>query len=221
MYARETSREMRIGVLIRAMRDIKLCAMVSSSGDGLQASHLPVVVEHRLDDTVIINGHVARNNPHWQAINGPSETIALFQGPHGYISPSWYQAKSETGKVVPTWGYIAVHAHGRLEVIKDIDWLRSHVGALTDLHECGRPDPWAVSDAPEDYIGVMLRGIIGLRLTVERLEGSWKINQHRSASDQRGVIAGLLSEPAAASRHFAATMETALTGTKPHESSQT
>ncbi|MGI9462743.1 MAG: FMN-binding negative transcriptional regulator [Aestuariivirgaceae bacterium] len=215
MYARETSRETRTDVLIAAMREIKLCAMVSTTRDGLHATHLPFIIEQAPDSTVIINGHMSRNNPHWRAVAEPAETVALFQGPHSYISPGWYQTKAENGKVVPTWGYIAVHAHGRLEIIRDTEWLHAHVNALTDLHEAGRVEPWAVSDAPDDYIEVMLRGIIGVRLTVERLEGSWKLNQHRSQSDQRGAIAGLTGEPADASQQLGAAMAATLMDEEP------
>ena len=133
MYARETSREDREDVLIAAIREIKLAAMVSSAGDDLHASHLPVIVDEAGDGSIVLNGHLSRNNPHWRALSGPARTIAVFQGPHSYISPSFYATKAETGKVVPTWGYVAVHAHGRLEVIDNADWLRRHVGALTDL----------------------------------------------------------------------------------------
>lgn len=191
MYARDTSRESRTDVLIAAMRDIKLCAMVSTTPDGLHATHLPVLVEQTADDRIVLNGHVARNNPHWRAVAQGAASIAVFQGPHSYITPSWYETKQETGKVVPTWGYIAVHAHGRLDIIEDMDWLRGHVGALTQFHESTQAEPWAVSDAPDDYIAVMLRGIVGVRLTVERIEGSWKLNQHRSAADQSSTVAGL------------------------------
>jgi len=194
MYTRDTSRESRPGILMAAMRQIKFSAMVSTTGDGLHASHLPVIVEETNDGSVVLNEHLSRSNPHWRAITEPAETVAIFQGPHSYISPSWYETKAETGKVVPTWGYIAVHAHGSLEVIDDADWVRGHVNALTNLHEANRPGPWAVSDAPDDYITVMLRGIVGVRLTVERMDGNWKLNQHRSEDDQRRTIAGLYGE---------------------------
>ncbi len=210
MYARETSRETRTDILIAAMHDIKLCAMVSTTADGMHASHLPVIVEQKADGTVVINGHMSRNNPHWQTVKEPMETIAIFQGANGYISPNWYQTKAETGKVVPTWGYIAVHAHGKLQAIDDRDWLHSHVSALTSLHEQNRAEPWAVGDAPDDYINVMLRGIVGVRLTVERIEGNWKLNQHRSAGDQQGATVGLLSESDPQLRRFGAAMRSEL-----------
>jgi len=134
---------------------------------------------------------MARNNGHWRAAGDGAASMAIFQGPHAYISPSWYATKREAGKVVPTWAYIAVHAHGRLELVKDQDWLRAHVSALTDRHEGEHAEPWALSDAPADYVAVMLRGIIGIRLHVERLDGAWKLNQHRSTEDQHSMVAGL------------------------------
>jgi transcriptional regulator len=206
MYARETSQENRTDVLIDAMQQIKLCAMVSMTGAGLQASHVPTVVE-RAGDQIVLNAHLSRNNAQWRAIDGPAESVAIFQGPHAYITPSWYATKQETGKVVPTWGYIAVHAHGTLEIISDMEWLRWHVTALTELHEANRDAPWAASDAPDDYIAVMLRGIIGIRLTVDRLAGSWKLNQHRSQADQQGMSKGLAAEPDAGAQALASAMQ--------------
>lgn len=188
MYARETSIENRPEVLIAAMREIRLCAMASTTAEGLHVTHLPVLVD---DTGIVLTGHVARNNPHWRAVGSGAASVAIFQGPHSYTTPSWYETKRETGKVVPTWSYIAVHAHGRLETIQDQVWLRDHVSALTRFHEATQDQPWAVSDAPDDYVDVMLRGIIGLRLKVDRLVGSWKLNQHRSEADQIGMLDGL------------------------------
>ena len=191
MYAREASRETRSDVLIKAMRDIKLCAMVSTTSNGLNATHLPVLIEETGSGDIILNGHMSRNNDHWRVLTDGAPSIAIFQGPHSYITPSWYETKQLTGKVVPTWAYIAVHAHGKLKAITDQEWLRAHVTALTDTHERSQPQPWAVSDAPDNYITTMLRGIIGVQMHVDRLEGSWKLNQHRSTGDQQGVISAL------------------------------
>ena len=119
--------------------------------------------------------------------------------------------------MVPTWGYIAVHAHGSLEVVDDAGWLRSHVGDLTDLHERTRGAPWAVEDAPDDYIKVMLRGIVGVRMTVERLEGSWKLNQHRIEADQAGAIEGLANDPAPLSSALSEAMRDSLHLQRPVE----
>jgi transcriptional regulator len=115
----------------------------------------------------------------------------VFQGPQAYISPAWYAAKAEHGKVVPTWAYVAVHAHGTLEVVNDAAWLMAHLADVTDMNEAGRPHPWALSDAPPDFIPALARGVVGLRFAVERLEGAWKLNQHRTVADQQTMVAGL------------------------------
>jgi transcriptional regulator len=153
-----------------------------------------------------LQGHVARGNAHGLAAAG-RPSVAVFQGPHAYISPSWYPSKKEHGKVVPTWNYIAVHAHGALEAIDDREWLLQHVAALTDRNESGRETPWSVGDAPEDYIDGMLKGIIGLSLTVSRLEGAWKMQQHRTPADRQGLIDGLAASDDAAARSVASIME--------------
>ena len=123
----------------------------------------------------------------------------MFLGPHAYISPSWYPSKAETGKAVPTCNFITVHARGPIARFDDADWLRRHVGALTRMHEAGtheagRARPWAVEDAPGDYIDGMLRAIVGFELTITRLEGKWKLSQNRSAADIEGVRRGLAQE---------------------------
>ena len=118
----------------------------------------------------------------------------IFQGPEAYVTPSWYPSKAAHGKVVPTWNYAAVHAYGRPAVMDDADWLRRHVSELSAQQEAGSARPWAVTDAPERYIDVMLRGIVGFRFEVARLEGKWKMSQNRPAEDRAGVVAGLTGE---------------------------
>jgi transcriptional regulator len=115
----------------------------------------------------------------------------IFQGPEGYITPNWYPSKADHGKVVPTWNYAVVHAYGRPEVMEDKNWLRRHVTELTAQQETKEAKPWALSDAPESFIEVMLRGIIGFRFTFTRLEGKWKMSQNRQATDRNGVMRGL------------------------------
>ncbi|WP_411890111.1 FMN-binding negative transcriptional regulator [Yoonia sp. SDW83-1] len=191
MYKPAAFAEDRPDVLARAMADIQLAALVTPSADGLVITHVPMVVRH-LADQIVLETHVARANPHWRAEPvGPS--AAIFQGPQSYVSPSWYPSKQEHGKVVPTWAYIAVHAHGTMETCQDDDWLQQHLNALTDANERDRDAPWQVSDAPDRFIGSLSRGIVGLRLVIDRLEGSWKINQHKSDADQIGTEAGLRS----------------------------
>lgn len=188
MYAPAQFREERRDILIAAMRDIQLAAIVSPTAEGMHATHVPVVVRDE-GEKLVLETHVARANEHWRLVGVHS--IAIFQGPQAYIHPGWYESKKEHGRVVPTWTYVTVHAHGPLETFDDQDELIAHVTRLTSQNEASREQPWAVTDAPEKYIAGMTRGIVGLRLTVERLEGSWKLNQHKSEADRAGVIAGL------------------------------
>ncbi len=192
MYVPKQYREDRPEVLARAMRDIQLATLVTPGPDGLQVSHVPVVLKESADDAWTLECHVARPNPHWRLAG--TESVAVFQGPQAYISPSWYATKREHGKVVPTWNYIAVHAHGALEAVEDEAWLRAHLNDLTGRNEAGRDHPWAVSDAPAEFLQGMVRAIVGLRLRVARVEGAWKMIQHRSEGDRLGTIAGLEEE---------------------------
>jgi transcriptional regulator len=177
-------------VLVASIGAIRFAALVAIDNDGLQAAHLPMRARER-SGSLVLEGHVARGNPMWSAVGAGATALAVFQGPQAYVHPGWLVTKRETGRVVPTWNYIAVHAHGRLSSIDDRAWLRGHVDELTSLTEADRPEPWATSDAPDDYIDGLLGGIVGLRLEVERLEGVWKLIQHHPQSNRLGVIAGL------------------------------
>ena len=191
MYAPHQFREERREVLVAAMRDIQLAAVVTPGPDGLLATHVPVVVREQADD-LVLEFHVARQNPHWQLAG--ENSLMIFQGPQAYIHPGWYESKTEHGRVVPTWTYVMVHAHGLLEAMQTEDELLAHLNQLTDQNEARREKPWAVQDAPEKYIHGMTRAIVGLRMTVQKLEGSWKLNQHKNEADRRGVMSGLSAE---------------------------
>jgi transcriptional regulator len=181
MYVPDHFREDRPEVLQDAVRRIGFATLVTQ---GLEANHLPMLLEGG-----ILRGHVARANPVWKA--GAGEALAIFLGPHAYVSPSWYPSKAETGKAVPTWNYLTVHARGTIAWIQDGDWLRAHVTALSITHEAGRAEPWAVSDAPAGYIDALLRAIVGFELTVTHIQGKWKLSQNRDAADRAGVREGL------------------------------
>jgi transcriptional regulator len=147
----------------------------------------------------VLRAHVARGN---ELARLPAEGVrglAIFQGVERYITPSWYETKRETGKVVPTWNYVVVHAHGRLRPIPDQDWLRQQLDDLTEYFEGQRREPWHVSDAPEDFLKAQMKGIIGLELEIDRLEGKWKVSQNRTEADRAGVVAGLREEDGEAS----------------------
>lgn len=167
-------------------------AIVTSSGaQGLQASHLPLLLEPGEGEFGTLYGHFARANPHWRDLAAGAEALVVFSGADAYVHPGWYPAKAEHGKVVPTWNYIAVHAWGQAEVFDEPERLLELVSRLSERHEQGRPQPWAVSDAPRDYIDSMLRAIVGFALPIRRLEGKWKLSQNRSSNDQAGVHTGL------------------------------
>ena len=172
------------------MRARPLAALVSAGASRLYATHLPTVL--KADGPFgAIECHLSRANPHWKDLAEGGEALMIFQGPEAYVTPNWYPSKAEHGKTVPTWNYAAVHAYGRPAVMPDAVWLRRHVGELTDQQERSEAQPWAVSDAPERYVEVMLRGIVGFRFDIARLEGKWKMNQNREARDRAGTAAGL------------------------------
>lgn len=188
MYAPAPFREERLPVLHEFIRDHGFASLITSGPDGIQASHVPLI----LDQSGALWGHLARANPQWRDLTAADEVLAIFQGPQAYISPSWYPAKQEHGRVVPTWDYLAVHAYGRPRVFEDAASLRSLLETLTDQHESKRPEPWKVSDAPAEYIEAAARAIVGFELTVTRIEGVWKMSQNRSRADQAGTVAGLM-----------------------------
>jgi transcriptional regulator len=172
------------------MRQRPFAALVSGGGMGLYATHLPTVLKDE-GSFGLIECHLARANPHWKELAKGEEALMIFQGPEGYITPNWYASKAEHGKVVPTWNYAVVHAYGRPEVVTDKDWLRRHVAELTAQQEAHETRPWALLDAPESYVEGMLRGIVGSRFAVTRLEGKWKMSQNREPKDRDGVVRGL------------------------------
>lgn len=182
-------------------------ALLSSAGEqGLQASHLPLLLEPHEGEFGTLYGHFARANPHWRDLATGTEALVVFSGADGYVHPGWYPAKAEHGKVVPTWNYIAVHVWGQAEVFDDPERLLRLVSRLSERHEQGRARPWAVSDAPRAYIDAMLRAIVGFALPIRRIEGKWKLSQNRSAGDQAGVRAGLAESARASDRELAQQM---------------
>ncbi|HJQ06826.1 MAG TPA: FMN-binding negative transcriptional regulator [Nocardioides sp.] len=191
---------------IRAMVAATAAAWVVTTGpDGVPlATLLPVVWE---GDRVI--AHMAKANDHWRSIADGTPVLVICPGPDAYVSPSWYAAKAEHGRVVPTWNYTAVHLTGTAVVHQDPAWLLSAVTTLTTVHEGGRAEPWAVSDAPEAYLEGQLHGIVGLEITVTGVEGKAKLSQNRSDEDRAGVVAGLRAEGDAGSAAVAEAMDQA------------
>lgn len=169
----------------------RLAQLVTMGENGLQASHLPLLLNPDEGPNGTLYGHLAKANPQWRERQNGGEALVIFAGADAYISPAFYPAKAEHGKVVPTWNYIAVHAYGTPAVFSDAERLLKVVTALTDRHESGRAQPWRVSDAPADYIDGMLKAIVGFALPIERLVGKRKLSQNRSAADMAGVRDGL------------------------------
>jgi transcriptional regulator len=166
-------------------------ALVTASPSGLFATHLPLVLDRQVGPHGTLQGHIARANPHHEVAGDGSEALVLFTGADSYVTPSMYASKARHGKVVPTWNYVAVHAHGTLRFVREPDALRVHLARLTARHETSRRQPWSITDAPADYIEKQLGAIIGVEIEIARLEGKWKMSQNRPAEDVDGVIEGL------------------------------
>ncbi|MFJ3374949.1 FMN-binding negative transcriptional regulator [Pseudomonas sp. NPDC086112] len=173
----------------------RLGVLVTHGVQGLQASHLPLLLNADHGPNGTLYGHLARANPQWRELQNGAEALVIFAGADAYVSPGFYPSKAEHGKVVPTWNYVAVHAYGTGEVFTDTDRLRDLVNALTERHEAGRAQPWKVADAPADYIDGMLKAIVGFALPIQRLEGKRKLSQNRSTADIAGVREGLTASP--------------------------
>lgn len=190
---------------LRAMVDaIRFAVLFTAGASGPMATHLPLI----WDGESTLLGHVARANPHWRDLAEGAPAIAVFQGPQAYVSPALYASKREHGRVVPTWNYVAVHAAGTAFAEDDPAAKHRIVSLLTDTQEAPRETPWAVTDAPQPFVAAQLRGIVGIRITVTTLTGSWKLSANRSDADRAGVIGGL-SDGDAMARQVAALMSRA------------
>jgi len=164
--------------------------LVTPTAAGLIATLLPFIHDPEAGEHGALLGHVARNNPHWRE-PATGESLVIVRGPDAYITPSWYQAKAEHGRVVPTWNYLTAHVHGRLIVHDDTAWVEALVRRLTAKHESRSRSPWSVDDAPERFIAGQLRAIVGVELLITRIEAKAKLSQNRPAADVQGVIDGL------------------------------
>ena len=191
MYVPAHFEETRWEVLSRLIHEHPLAALVTLGPAGLEANHIPLELDPAPAPFGTLRGHVARGNPIWRDFSPHVEALAIFQGPQAYISPAWYPTKQETGKVVPTYNYIVVHAYGPMRIIEDRAWLRGLVERLTNRHEAGRSAPWKVTDAPADFVEQMLGAIVGIEMPLTRLVGKWKVSQNRPAADRDGVVKGL------------------------------
>jgi transcriptional regulator len=192
MYTPPAFRDDDRASILATLRSARIATFVTATTEGPMATPLPLLLDPDEGEHGVLYGHLARANPQWRVPPvGPA--LAIFHGPDAYVTPSWYETKRQTGKVVPTWNYVAVEATGPVEFFDDPDRLLDAVTRLTRLHEAERPAPWAVSDAPEDFVAAQLRGIVGLRMPIVRLEGKRKMSQNRPEADRHGVAEGLAS----------------------------
>jgi len=203
MYNPAVFREENKDAITAMIRSCPLATLVTNSPNGLLASPLPMLFVDDEGEHGVLHGHIAKANPQWKESQPNSEALVIFQGVNAYISPAWYASKTETGRVVPTWDYLAVHAYGPVEFYQDSKRLLEVVTRLTDLHETGRPNRWSVSDAPSDYIEGQLRAIVGVRIPIQRIDAKRKLNQRQSAEDRAGVKAGLAESPLEGDRQIA------------------
>lgn len=190
MYLPSAFREENQDIQHDFIRAHPLGVLMTAGEGGLMANHIPCLLypdgEHG-----VLRLHIARANPQLAALSASQDCMVVFQGEQAYISPSWYATKQETHKVVPTWNFTAVHVWGTPTVMDDAAWLRAQLEALTLSHEHKRAQPWAVGDAPPDFIAAQMRAIIGVEIPISRIEGKWKVSQNRNEADRQGVVAGL------------------------------
>jgi transcriptional regulator len=194
MYEPPLHRQNDLAALHDLIRRRPLGLVVNRGPHGLAANAIPFLLDAAAGPFGRLRAHVARANPLWRELQAEAETLVVFQDVDHYISPSWYATKRETGKVVPTWNYVMVQARGKTQIIDDEAWLRRQIAELTAAHEADRAAPWAVDDAPEDFVAAMARQIVGLEIEIVDLRGKWKASQNRPAADRAGVVAGLTED---------------------------
>lgn len=193
MYQPGAFREERLEILHALIRAHPLGTLITAGSAGLTANLVPFLVADQ-GERGTLRAHIARANDQVEALRAGAETLVVFQGPDAYISPSWYPSKQEHGRVVPTWNYVVVQVRGTPRLIEDPLWIRAQIGALTQSQEGQRARPWSVADAPEDFVEAQIRAIVGVEITILRIEGKWKVSQNRSAADRQGVVEGLQDE---------------------------
>lgn len=188
------------------MQRHRFAAVVANTPTGLVANHVPLVLDATRGEFGTLRGHIARANPMWRETAGGTKVLVIFQGSSHYISPNWYPSKKEDGRVVPTWNYVVAHARGSIEWFKDPAWLRGLLEVTTNLHERSYPNPWRISDAPDDYLERMLGAIVGFEIPIGEIRGKWKLSQNRSAADRVEVASALGGHAEASAQEMAALM---------------
>ena len=199
MYQPPHHREDRLEVQHALIRSHPLGTLVTMTASGLVANALPFILDAEAGPHGTLQAHLSRANTQWRDYDRAIDALVVFQGPERYITPSWYATKRETGKVVPTWNYAVVQASGPMRMIEDRDWLARQIAALTATHEGSREKPWAVTDAPAQFVEAQIKGIVGIEIPIARIEGKWKVSQNRPEADRLGVVEGLRAAGDAAS----------------------
>jgi transcriptional regulator len=194
--------------LFSLMASHPLGAWVCHGRDGLVANHVPFLLDRSRGPLGTLIGHVSRVNPVWHELASPC--VVMFHGPQAYITPGWYAGKAEHGQVVPTWNYVVAHAHGMARAIQDRDGLLDLLNRLTDVHEARQAVPWRVGDAPASFIDRMLRGIVGIEIPIDRLEGKLKASQDEAMPDRLGTVLGLQARPCGEAQAMAALVASAI-----------
>ena len=194
MYEPPLHRQDDLAAQHALIRRHPLGLLVSHGPQGLVANAMPFLIDAGASKFGTLRAHMARANGQWRDLAGAGEALAVFRGPDHYVSPSWYAAKREAGKVVPTWNYVMVQARGAARAIEDEAWLRRQITALTQSQESSRLAPWAVADAPEDFVAAMVKQIVGVEIEIADIRGKWKASQNRSPADRAGVVEGLTAD---------------------------
>ncbi|MGY6587294.1 MAG: FMN-binding negative transcriptional regulator [Wenzhouxiangella sp.] len=204
MYVPSHFKEDDTGKLQQYIRDYGFGLLVVADEGGIEANHVPFHLNSENDGSLgQLQCHLARSNPVWQRLHDSARVLAVFQGPDAYVSPSWYETKAETGRVVPTWNYLAIHAEGTARVIEDSNWLTDHLHRLTDQHESSMRNPWSVDDAPTDYTERLVKAIVGVEIKIEALTGKLKASQNQPEKNRAGVKVGLEAGAGAHNRAMA------------------
>lgn len=199
------AREIRQDILENALADIQFSTLVTLIDSEIEVTHIPFILR-REDSNIFLDGHVSLANPLARISESGVAALTIFQGPHGYVHPGWLETKRKTGKGVPTWNYVVVHARGTLRVINDEKWLVRHLEQLTERNETDRAEPWSLSDAPDGFIDKLMRGIVGLSLTISKLDGIWKMSANQQRSNREGIVAGLEASSSRQTDELAALM---------------
>ena len=215
MYNPPSFAEHDVGVMHDFIDAHPLGALVTSAPTGLFATHLPLVLERGRGTRGTLEGHFARANAHHELVAEGTDALVIFTGVDAHVTPSLYPSKQRHGKVVPTWNYVAVHAHGRIRLVHEPVRLRAHLARLTARHEAPQPRPWSLDDAPPGYVDALLSAIVGIEIEIDRLDGKWKMSQNRPPEDVEGVIRGLEGSADATVREVGAIVQ----ARRPHRES--